>query len=338
MLCNRLVALVLLAPVGGCSDSLDLGHNVRHVGDPETTGGATCAGAPCFAGPVLDLATSGGNAKGLALDETDAYWAASSAGVIMKTPKGGGPSTAIPAPDGPYLVSSDPERVYFTSQVGGFVARLTKSDQGISLLASDQADPSVVLAADDGVYFMTQATGEVRRVALDGSVVDTLATGLSLGSGLALDADFLYFADAGRGDLWAQGRASGESRLLAGGRAHPGSLLARGEELYFLELGTPDADYSDGALLRMPRTGGDPVVLVAGLDAPISLAADADALYVCTRGNETNGYLGRVVRLSNSGELRTLALDQPEAHSIAVDATGVYWTVDAASGLRALKR
>jgi hypothetical protein len=338
MPCGRFVALALLAPVAcGCSDSLDLGHDVRHAGDPETTGGATCARAPCFTGPVLDLGASRGSAKGLALDETDAYWAASFAGAIMKTPKAGGPSTEIPT-DGPYLLSSDAEHVYFTSQVGGYVASLAKSDQGISFLASDQADPSVVLAADDGVYFMTQTTGEVRRVALDGSILETLATGLSLGGGLALDADFLYFVDTGRGDLWAQGRGSGENQLLAGGRAHPGSPIARGEELYFLELGTPEADYADGAVLRMPRAGGDPVVLVAGLDAPTGLAADADALYVCTRGNGANGFQGRVVRLSDSGELRTLAVDQPEAHSIAVDATGVYWTVDAADGLRALKR
>ena len=51
-----------------------------------------------------------------------------------------------------------------------------------------------------------------------------------------------------------------------------------------------------------------------------------------------NGFLGKVVRLGDDGQVNTLAVDQPEPFAIAVDGAAVFWTTDADNTLRSLDR
>jgi hypothetical protein len=284
-------ALVL----AGCSDRLDLGRDLETQGEGAGGGPAGCV-TGCFAGPVLQLARSEGNAKGLVLDDANVYWAAATAQVIVITPKGGGTSEEIPTPGaGPYRLAANDTHVYFTSNVGNYVGRLDKATRAIEVVLVDEPDPEVIALADDGIYFVNQSVGTLRRASFDGSNVETLASDLYAGGDMAFDATSLYYADSGRGEIHVLDRASLENRVLAADRAAPNSLVLRGDELYFLELGTQENGYADGRLARMPRDGGPIEVLVEGLDAPDGLAVDASGVFLCTSGTAMNDYRGRIL-------------------------------------------
>jgi len=324
--------------LAGCSDRWDLGRDLEMQTAGSGGASAECLG-DCFAGPVVQLAHAEGNAKGLVLDDTSVYWAAATAQAIVITPKGGGPSEEIQTPGaGPYRVAANATDVYFTSNVGNYVGRLDKATREIEIVLAAEPDPEVIALADDGLYFVDQSEGTLRRASFDGTSVETLASGLFAGGDMAFDETSLYYADSGRGEIHALDRVSLQDRLLASGRAAPNSLVLRGDELYFLELGTQDNGYADGRLARMPRDGGVIEVLLDGLDAPDGLAVDASSVFISTRGVGMNGYRGRVVRRSDDGTTRTLADNQAEAFAIAVDDEAVYWTTDADSGLNAIRR
>jgi sugar lactone lactonase YvrE len=342
-----IVARVALLLLLSCSNRLDLGHDrdgepLGSGGAASASGGATgssCDGVSCFAGPVVDLAHSKGSAKGLVLDATTIYWAATAAQALMVTPKDGGATLANDTPaGGPYRVAASESHVYFTSDVGGYVASLDKTTLAISPLVSPEPYPESIAVGSDGVYFADQHVGTLKRAAFDASSIDTLATGIHSGGHLALDAEFLYYADSGLGEIHAIDRTTLANQLLVNGRAAPNALLPRGEDLYFVDLGTAGASYGDGKLLRMPRRGGPVEVLLEGLDAPTGLAADDTGVFVCTRGIELNDYRGRILRRSNEGVTSTLATNQWQAFAIAVDERAVYWTTDSDGGLHAILR
>ena len=365
---------LLVLGFAACSSHLDLGHDVADQGDPSnistspssdldasiptdsggavtapsTPTGSTCVGAPCFAGPVETLATSMGNARGLVVDADNVFWAATTGQALMITPKDGSETIAIPVPlGGPFRVVADDTNVYFTSSVGGYVAATPKAQrpsdaprgpEGVRTLLADQPEPWALVVTSEGVYFSDNQAGTVKLVASDGSSVQTLVTGMSSGGELAVDADFLYYTDSGLGEVHAVDRVTKVDTLLVDGLEHPVAPVPRGDVLYFLELGTEAANYEDGRLLSMPRTGGLAVPLIEQLDFPSGLAADSAAVYVCTRGSATNSPHGRIMRLADDGELSTLAVDQAEPFAIAVDGNAVYWTTDADNALRAIKR
>src|SRR5450432_3380881 len=69
---------------------------------------STCVGIPCFAGSVLDLATSEGSAKGLVMDADNVFWAATVGQALMVTPRDGSVTTAISTPmAGPFRIDED---------------------------------------------------------------------------------------------------------------------------------------------------------------------------------------------------------------------------------------
>jgi len=346
------VEVLLLLGLSACSSRLELGHDLPGAPQPALAPSertpATCDGGPCFAGPVVEIASSMGNAQSLVLDRDNVYWAAPAARMLMLTPRDGSPTVGIEAPaGGPYRLVADAHSVYFSGNDGGYVAAFYKDTGSVVLLVSEQRSPQSIAVTGSGIYFSDPAEGTIKRSLFDvtapdevssGSALETIATGISAGGDLAVDDDWLYYSDSGRGEINAIALATGQPRQLTQGRAHPGALLARGGFLYFLELGTPEAGYGDGRLLRVPRTGGDVQVLVEELDAPTGLAADTASVYVSTRGNDANGFRGRIVRRADSGEVSTLATDQAEAISIAVDDRAVFWTVDTEHGLHSLER
>jgi hypothetical protein len=315
---------------------------------PSTPTASTCVGSPCFAGPVVDMASSMGSAKGLVVDADNVYWAADAAQALLFTPKDGSETLVDPTPiAGPFRVAIDDTTVYFTSPSGGYVASAPKTTRSrlapklpppITVLVSGEPEPLSIVVGTEGIYFADEKAGTLKRTALDGSNPKTLVTGLSAGCELALDADYLYYVDPGIGEIHAIDRVSGKNTLITAGRTQPVAPAPRGDTLYFLELGTKAANFADGRLLSVPRTGGVPQVLMDALDAPTALAADTAALYLCTRGTTQNGFLGKIVRLGDDGQVSTLAIDQAEPFAIAVDGAGVYWTTDADNALHTIAR
>jgi hypothetical protein len=305
---------------------------------------SVCVGIPCFAGPVLDLATSDGNARGIVMDADNVFWAATAGMELMQTSKDGSvASGTVTLSGGPFAIGADDLNVYFTSPSGGYVASTPKAKPRlgpklplITIIASGERAPSGILVASDGVYFSDEQAGTIKRVV--SQKVETLVTGLSSAAELAVDAHALYYTDPALGEIHALDRLSKQDTLLGSGLDHPVAPFVSGDVLYFLELGTQAKAYNDGRLRRMPLAGGPSEVLVEQLDAPRGLAVDTAAVYLCTRGTSRNGYKGKIVRLSEDGQISTLAIDQAEPFAIAVDGSGVYWTTDADNALHAILR
>jgi sugar lactone lactonase YvrE len=332
-----------------CSSKLDLGRDRQpDLAAPTQRTAASCGLLPCFGGPVIELGVSPGSAAGLALDAQNVYWAATTGEALIVTPKSGGASTVVWTPaGGPFAVAVDAVGVYFTSGVGGYVAStqraapktvINPNSMQVVMLREGEPEPGSVLVASEGVYFADQVGGALKRIDLDTLSATTLVTGIHPGSELALDASSLIYTDAVLGEIHQLDRVSAQDSLLLAGRAHPRAPLIRGEQLYFLEQGTEAAEFTDGRLLRIPRSGGPLEVLLEQLDAPTGLAADADSVYVCTGGTALNGHLGRIVRRADDGRVSTLAVNQAQPFAIAVDEQAVYFTVDGDSALRAIRR
>ena len=363
-----LASLTLLTALG-CSGKLDLGHDVQSgvTGNnpkitPDAGDGdaatipvisavptpATCVGIPCFRGPINDVATSTGAAKGLTMDVDNVFWAATAGDAVMITPRDGSMTMGVEtANGGPFRVAENDTTVFFTSADGGYVASFPKTSRAthapkipilVTVLVSGEPQPESLLVADEGIYFADQLAGTLKLSALDGSSVKTLVTGLSTGVELALDDRAVYYVDSGAGEIHALDRTTGVNTLLASGREHPVAPALRGDQLFFLELGTEAMDYNDGRLLRMPSAGGTVDVLLDNLDAPNGLAADTAGIYLCTRGTTENGFKGKIVRLGDDGEVATLAVGQAEPFAIAVDGDAVFWTTDADNTLHSIDR
>jgi hypothetical protein len=105
----------------------------------------------------------------------------------------------------------------------------------------------------------------------------------------------------------------GGARVLAGDLRVP-RLLRRAGELLVYAAGSP----ADSALWAVPLAGGEPWVLLTGHARDLALFGD-EMFFTCDRR-------GMVYRAHlHHGDPVAIAVDQPGAWAIAVDASGIYW-------------
>ncbi len=133
--------------------------------------------------------------------------------------------------------------------------------------------------------------------------------------------------DADPGDAGADPTLPAGERL-ASGQLRPSSLQVGGETLYWLL----DAA-GQGALMKMPSTGGAPVAIAKELVQPDSLRIDTSSAYFIAYGEQAGIYQ---VPLSGGSPTKLVSSGTPVTiQRIALDEKGVYFT-DVADG--AVKR
>jgi hypothetical protein len=148
---------------------------------------------------------------------------------------------------------------------------------------------------------------------LDGSPGAPLVGGATSGA-----PDGAAGSDAGAGPDGVAGDAADGAPPLA--VYAPVGVAADSTHVYWTERGHGTAIPPDGAVMKMPLTGGAPEVLVAGLHGPGDLALDGDTLYWANTD-------GRIMKVSIAGGPPTLlATGQVDPLNVTVDATAVYWT------------
>jgi hypothetical protein len=81
-----------------------------------------------------------------------------------------------------------------------------------------------------------------------------------------------------------------------------------------------------GFLKKVAKSGGMPVVLASGLNAPVAIAVDTQWVYVTTSGDQS---ISRVP--INGGAPVVLATGQPSPDGVTFDATSLYWANDVAA-------
>jgi hypothetical protein len=127
------------------------------------------------------------------------------------------------------------------------------------------------LAIDDsGIYY---TAGSVYRVGREGGASQRISDTCFYPVGVALDATSAWFT-CQDGTLRRVPKAGGATTTIA---QVGWGALAVSDDAVFL------ADSPGGRVLRIPKAGGDPVMLAAGLDAPSRILIDTQSVWVTTR-------------------------------------------------------
>jgi sugar lactone lactonase YvrE len=223
----------------------------------------------------------------LAVDEKFLYW--SDGANILRVPKEGGDSEIIvpgaPNPDELLLDNdniywliwsgegSPPEPVMFAPRKGGAAKQLTEPQMGTSGLSLDK----------DFVYWMT-ASG-IKRVPRNGGEMTEVYHNSS-GSpslGLAQDADNLYFCQMnnnGHSALMKLPKHGGAVIQLAAAINHTQQFVVDEANVYYFADFEDMGSFPPVALMRVPKSGGDPVTIDQGSAGWVNyLAVDGAQVY-----------------------------------------------------------
>jgi sugar lactone lactonase YvrE len=133
--------------------------------------------------------------------------------------------------------------------------------------------------------------------------------------GLACDAAIPCCTACVDGTCGSPACTKGEGPVtLASGLIWPFGLVVDEASVYFTLYD------GDGAVMKVPKAGGEAATLLAGLDYPDQMVMDDTHLYFTVSG------AGQVLKMSkDGGDVTTLASRQGGPSGIAADATNLYW-------------
>lgn len=196
--------------------------------------------------------------NGLAVDDAHVAWGRWAGGVYM-CPRAGCPAT------GPTRLGNETNDVFFLELFGKDVLYTAGYGIGATLRTSEAAGgPSRALVEDIGFV-----------------------------GGLATD-DADAFVLGSKGFIARVPLRGGEAKrdILTGPRVSQKSGIAVDESFVYW------ADEGQKAVLRAPKRGGDPEVVVANVVRPFAVAVDAVAVYYTTQGSEETGPQGAVMKVA----------------------------------------
>lgn len=313
---------------GSCAGGPACGTNLSTSADHCGACGRSCLGGACTNGrcPVQTLTTVGTRPYGIAIDDTQVYYADRDEGILRQVPKEGGtPITRATGQTRISFVAADPGTsgfVYFTRNgANGGVSKVPKTGGAVVTLAS--APWAWEIAIDDTyVYFTTGgpenpplgATGTLQRVAKTGGAATRLATTSVEPGSIAIDERSIYFTDKGaqtvsRLDRLSPGTVEEISNLQAG----PDDIAIDGENLFW-------TCYAADLVVKRPKNAPMNVALVLGEDSPNGIAAGGNFVYYSTyRGNT-------LARVSADGGPSLLLANVDTPIRLVLDDQYVYYT------------
>jgi hypothetical protein len=209
----------------------------------------------------------------IAIDSRYVYWvagASGSDGAIMRSPIGGGSSTAI------YSGQQIPQAVV--------------------------TDGTSVYWADWGTFDSegrSNNDGTLWQGPVDGGTPIKLASNQEAPSAIAIDTKNVYWVNLGKlgadnfpalnsGSVMNVPIGGGKVTTVANKQAVPVSIVIAGETVYWSEYGLS----APGLLMSAPTKGGPPAPLVTNLYDPAALAISGNTLYwTNANSSPTNGYI-----------------------------------------------
>ncbi|HSQ63461.1 MAG TPA: hypothetical protein VLM85_09620 [Polyangiaceae bacterium] len=156
---------------------------------------------------------------------------------------------------------------------------------------------------------------------------------------LALAGSYVYVTDGDPSSLQQSARvlrlpkAGGDAVVLAADEPSAWGVAVLGDDLCWTRIGTPQADYADGALRRLilGTDGGSPSTLQTPAAFPTAVALDAHNVYWVESGVAPGFNNGTVRALPQDGGLPVVLADGGFAWSpgyLAIDDSFVYWTAE----------
>ncbi|HXH94119.1 MAG TPA: hypothetical protein VNN25_21265 [Thermoanaerobaculia bacterium] len=300
----------------------------------------------CAAGVVAHLVEVGD----LATDDKYIYFV-DGEDLIARVAKEGGTPTLLGEVPGALIVSmtTDDARIYFTTwdddSLTGSIYSIAKDGGPVRALVRGLATPFDLTVDGQFVYWLAVGTsagdgfladGAIGRAAkADGSGVLKLASNLSLPVSLTLDATNVYYSETGAG----LGNPSvGLRRVpLAGGPISKlvdgiivGPVAVDSATVYYGTL-TGSGTFE---IASLPKSGGNPRLLVSGLDDISSLKLFGSTLYYVSESDETSinavPAAGGARRMVRTGGLATA--------KIAIEECLLYFASDENSTLERIPR
>jgi hypothetical protein len=276
-----------------------------------------------------------GDVYGFAVDATSLYYSSwelygqrGDVGVIRKD---GEPTPKLTSLDlEPRGLTLDDSAVYYTSGIrlmaiakGGGDPRTIAPQFSAQQIAASATDVFGV-PADYGPY------DRVARIPKKGGDTKELSTAKRPAnsvppngfSRVLVDDGGVYVTDTGNGRVLRFPPDGGKPKILANGQDKAFDLVMVGPDLYF-DLARK------GELLVVPKSGGTPKKLGAGLTESARIAADDRAVYTTLAG-KNDGDPNALVRLvPSSGEVTKVAdvASNTPVSQIALDGDCVYWVI-----------
>jgi hypothetical protein len=206
-------------------------------------------------------------------------------GHVSKYPVDGGVLVPpyVSGQTGPYSITVDSDRVFWTNPVPGEVWTAARSaPAGEHTVVSDPG--ATGLAIDPtGIYWTTTAPlGHVMHAAKDGSNPQPIAINQRVPAGLTLDADSVYWTSADPdGAIYRAPRGGGTAVEIAHSQDRPLTIAVDDTNVYWGNVG-PDPGPA-GSVVRAPKAGGRALVLAVG-QKPTDLAIDDRFVYWASAG------------------------------------------------------
>lgn len=209
---------------------------------------------------------------------------------------------------------------------------------GSQIIDKESLTISSIAADSTRVYFTI--ANELRSVPRGGGAPTTIATGVGYAFGLVIDGSSFYLLDRGTGIL--DGRVL---RVDADGSIHelinyldiPTGMALDSDFVYVAAVAAfpLDGGNNEGPLFRIPKHGGDPVILGQGLYGPSSVGVDATNVYLAAQvENNPSGPLGSLLEIPKSGGAFSTITTTGEALSldVTIDESLAYLTSYAVPG------
>jgi hypothetical protein len=290
------------------------------------SGGSGAADA-CPTGALTALVLDQISGYHVAVSEGEVYFSLED-GRIGKTGALGGATIPLFLGEGPAALASGGGRLFAADVTSGKILSIAQDGtESVALAASQSAPQSLALDETHAIwinYGFGILAGSVARVPKGGGEVEVMADSVDQGIDVAVDAQAVYFTSWGiYAGVYRIDKGTLEKQALVTSFSRVTGIAIDDESVYFAagELGG-----SATVIAKIPKLGGDMVVLAADLPSVLRVAVDATHVYWTASGaTDLTGSTGRVPK--TGGPVETLAVTPDTLHSgLALDAEAVYFT------------
>jgi hypothetical protein len=301
--------------------------------DPKNCGrcGHDCLGGACLEGlcqPVV-LASNRGGPGSVAIDATHVYWLESSASMVVRVPKAGGPIEVLATVVGNAGAGNlrvDESRAYWADNfaaTNSFLLRRSSVSKvpdagapiqyGAYVIQSGVGGPPtfVLGMALDGNDLLSTSGGGVTRSAKDSGAVAPVVNVPTVLTCLTADDAGLYVGSLD-GQLLGVSPEGGTTSPIGTGLGDVEELLLDGADLFWIARGQ--------GTIGIAKQRSSPSVFAGSLDDPRGVAVEDTSVYWTERD-----VVRSCPRSGCGAGPRVIAKLQARPMGIAVDATNLYW-------------